>query len=408
MLTRFVLYSVFKNLRFFEAFFILYLLAPVSQGGAALSFFHVGILTGYQKLLTALLEVPSGFVADSWGRRRSVMVCFGCYSLAFPLYALGAELESGRLVLLVVAQSLFGIGEAFRTGTHKAIMLDWVDQTPDAPEAVQVIGNTRFWSKSAAGFSAVVGGLLLWQTKTFTWLFLGATVPALLGVLLLFTYPTWLDGEYVRRRERSRLSWGARLRNLRGLPGMMVLLLQSILFESHIKIAQHYIQPLLQNGIEAKNAVVVGGVGAMVVGFYYLVQDSVGAVASRVSGAVANALGPRSLTILQGLSPAAIGMISYALAHNLTVAALSGLLTLAVLQNLRRPIFVTRLNEVMDKSQRAATLSIESQSRSLGYAVLAPLTGWVVDHYGIAWGLGVLALTSLSVFIPRKEKVLPA
>jgi hypothetical protein len=37
MLIRFCLYSVFKNLRPFEAFFILFLLSPTQIGGADLS-----------------------------------------------------------------------------------------------------------------------------------------------------------------------------------------------------------------------------------------------------------------------------------------------------------------------------------------------------------------------------------
>ena len=171
--------------------------------------------------------------------------CFVCYALAFPLYALAIRMEAGRIAILVVAQTLFGVGEAFRTGTHKAIMLDWVDQTPDAPGATRVIGTTRFWSKLAAGVSAILGGILLWQTGTFLWLFILATVPALCGVVLALSYPAWLDGEYTRQRGTPPLPWKTRLLNLRGLPGMTTLALFSIVFESHIKVAQHYIQPLL-------------------------------------------------------------------------------------------------------------------------------------------------------------------
>ena len=58
---------------------------------------------------------------------------------------------------------------------------------------------------------------------------------------------------------------------------------------------------------------------------------------------------------------------------------------LAVLQNARRPIFISQFNRVMDRPQRATTLSIESQARTWGVAVLAPLTGYVVDQYGLAW-----------------------
>ena len=62
MFLRFCLYGILKNLRFFEPFFVLYLLAPPSHGGAGLSYFQIGSLVGYQKLLTGLLEIPLGRV----------------------------------------------------------------------------------------------------------------------------------------------------------------------------------------------------------------------------------------------------------------------------------------------------------------------------------------------------------
>lgn len=59
------------------------------------------------------------------------------------------------------------------------------------------------------------------------------------------------------------------------------------------------------------------------------------------------------------------------------------MLGLTVLQNGRRPIFVSAFNEVMDKSARATTLSIESQARSVVTAVLLPITGWLADQFGL-------------------------
>ena len=130
MVVRFCLYSIFKNLRFFEAFFLFYLLAGPELGGAGLSYFAIGALVGYQKLLTGILEIPSGVATDHWGRRRALALCFACYVLAFPMYALSAGIgDALQIALLYSAQTMFAIGEALRTGSHKAIMLDWVDQT---------------------------------------------------------------------------------------------------------------------------------------------------------------------------------------------------------------------------------------------------------------------------------------
>ena len=60
-------------------------------------------------------------------------------------------------------------------------------------------------------------------------------------------------------------------------------------------------------------------------------------------------------------------------------------LLLQTAQNARRPIFVSLFNDVMDKPQRATTLSIESQVRGGAVALLAPATGYIADSFGLPW-----------------------
>ena len=406
MIARFCLYSILKNLRFFEQFFILYLLAPQSVGGSGLAYFQMGVLTGYQKLVTGLLEVPTGFLADQWGRRRALVTCFGCYVGAFPVYALASSgSDAQRFGLLVLAQTLFGIGEAFRTGTHKAIMLDWADAAHPPGGATRVVAVTRFWSKLTSGVSAVAGGILLWQAGSFTPLFWCATVPAALGMFLIASYPAALDGEYRREQEQhARPGWKSRLFRLRGRPGMLFLFVQSVLFESQIKLGQIYLQPFLERGLAAREIVVVGGLGAVAIGLYYLVQDGLGGVASWLSPRFeAHAGGAdRAVARVHWLAALAAGLVALSLGGSWPLVGAAGFLALAVLQNVRRPMFVSLFARVMDKPQRAATLSLESQGRSFAVAILAPLTGWIADLAGLGAALAVIAgLLALAALMGR-------
>jgi hypothetical protein len=67
MLFRFSLYGFLKNQRYFEPFLVLALLEK------GLGFFEIGLLIGFRELTVNLLEIPSGAVADVWGRRRSMI-----------------------------------------------------------------------------------------------------------------------------------------------------------------------------------------------------------------------------------------------------------------------------------------------------------------------------------------------
>jgi MFS family permease len=393
MYLRFVLYSVLKNLRFFEPFFVLYLLAPPASGGAGLSYFQIGTLVGYQKLLTGLLEIPLGVATDRWGRRTALALCFSFYLLAFPTYAIASQMDASlRLVFLFVAQGFFAVAEALRTGSHKAIMLDWADQTGRPGEATRVVSRTRLWSKLSAGFGALAGGIMLWRLASFTPLFWAASVPAAAGVVLMLSYPRRFEGEQ-RRSTELRPPFRRQMGLLFRRPGLLTLILASLIFESQVKLAQQYLQPFLRMDLDRRELALVGGLGAVAVGAYYLLQDLLGASAaagapraeSRLGGAV------RALARLQGLLLGLSAAMALCFGLGWLSVGIVGFIAMAMLQNLRRPIFVARLNELMDKPQRATTLSVESQARSWTVALFSPLVGYVADRFGLTGAFSLIA-----------------
>ncbi len=401
MFVKFCLYSVFKNLRFFEPFFVLYLLAPMDRGGAQLSYLAIGTLVGYQKLLTGILEIPLGVATDRFGRRSALILCFSLYTLAFPCFAFASQLHGGALHgMLYLAQTLFGIGEAVRTGSHKAIMLDWVTREGEMSEVTRLIARTRFFSKLSSGLAALVGGLVVWRMASFTPLFLATTVPAFCGILLMLSYPSWLEGEQ-RRDGQRRVSLRQGLSRLLARKGLWPVFVASLLFESQVKLAQHYLQPFLAADLKARELALVGGIGAVLVGAFYLVQGAVGAVAARLSAHAEETLGG----VTSGLSGIyfslllASGFMALCFSLGWLSLGLLGFFVVAALQNLRRPIFVSGLNQVMDPAQRATTLSLESQARSWSVALLSPPVGYLADRMGIAAAFAAITLL-LAVGLP--------
>jgi hypothetical protein len=52
--------------------------------------------------------------------------------------------------------SFFVIGEAFRTGTHKAMIFDWLESEGRTKELTKVYGFTRSWSQMGSAMSVIV------------------------------------------------------------------------------------------------------------------------------------------------------------------------------------------------------------------------------------------------------------
>ena len=136
MLFRFSLYGFLKNQRYYEPFLIL----AFRQKG--LSFFLIGILIGFREVCINLFEIPSGAIADLYGRRRSMILSFYAYIVAFVAFG-----WSRSLIVLFGAMFFYALGDAFRTGTHKAMIFDWLRLGGRSHEKTKVYGYTRSWSK---------------------------------------------------------------------------------------------------------------------------------------------------------------------------------------------------------------------------------------------------------------------
>jgi MFS family permease len=385
MIVRFSLYSIFKNLRFADPFLLLYLLHLGS------SFTSIGFLLGFGAITTAVLEVPSGLFADQWGRIKSVTACFLSYAVSFSLFPFATTADDGeRLIWLYAAIACFSLGEALRTGGHKAIMLDWLDSEGRTGEATRMIGTTRAWSKGTTGVSALGGGLILFLTGGYAWLFYLSAVAAVGGFVLMLTYPASLEGEKTRERRSAKKAVESpglleRFRKSGSDPGFGRLFVESVTFESQSKLMlKYYLQPWLKLTLEAGGLAIIGP-GALSIGAYEFVRNSVGgagALASTWLERIAGGQGEALTLAYRGALMISLVLI-LCLWVDWLVVGLILMLGLTVLQNGRRPIFVSAFNEVMDKSARATTLSIESQARSVVTAVLLPITGWLADQFGL-------------------------
>jgi MFS family permease len=397
MIVRFCLYSVFKNLRFADPFFVLYLLA------LGRSFTEIGILLGYQHLLTVAMEVPSGYLADRCGRVKSLVGCFAAYFACYVVLALGRACPEGlQLAGLWLALTCFGLGEAMRTGSHKAIILDYLDLAGQSARATEVIGLTRSYSKYSAGVSAVCGGFILFASQQFEILFWLSALPAAAGVVLMWTYPRHLDGECSRAAPGpapAARSWREGLGAIISRPRALRLLLQSVLFESQIKvILKYYAQPVMTAGLGRFGVTLVASSGtafqrsgALWVGLFELFRESLGGLAARASTRWERAFfGPgRALAACYVLATA-LGLLvvgSLLLWSKWLVVAGAYFVLLTLLQNVRRPVFVSALNSEMEKSMRATVLSVESAARSVCLAVTLPVVGLVADSYGLQYAL---------------------
>jgi len=392
VLFRFSLYGFLKNQRYFEPFLVLFFL---DQG---LSYTQIGLLVAVRELSTNLWEVPSGALADLYGRRRAMIGSFAAYIASFLVFATGRTVAHFTLAMF-----LYAFGDAFRTGTHKAMIFTWLRRTDRLGEKTRVYGFTRSWSKLGSAVSIVIATMVMVGLGEYRWIFYLSVVPYLIGIGNFLLYPSWLDGE-----RPSRLSLPVVYGHLRTTFGQILrtahlrrLIAESMTFEGMFKAAKDYLQPITrQTALAAPLLLTLNEQtrGPVLIGVVYLVLYLVSAGASRNSHLLVRWRGDeeRGVRVVWWAALGAYSALVPLLWWGRTGWAIGLFIVLNLLQNLFRPMHISRFDAHADEHRGATVLSVESQAKSLAAMVLAPILGWLVDaaaasgHGGGFWPLGVV------------------
>jgi len=406
---KFRAYGFLKNLRFFDPFLILFL------RDAGLSFLAIGTLISIREITTNILEIPTGVMADAFGRRKAMLFGFSAYLLSFVLFYLGSSFW-----MFAIAMLAFAFGETFRSGTHKAMILEHLRLCGCEDRKVFYYGKTRAASQLGSALASLIAaGLVLW-TGSYRILFLASTVPYVLNLLLLASYPRALDGEHIaplgtgwRRIGAQFTSAVRRLLAMLRDPCTVRGLLSSASFDALFKSTKDYLQPIIQAQAlaipvllslhgEQRTAILVGCVYFLIYLATSFASSSAGAVQTRLKSLSRGI----NLTFVIGIGLLIGGGAAAWL--DLEGLAIAGFFGVYVLQNLRRPLVVGYLADRFEHCSMASGLSVEVQLRTFIMAGMAPLLGWLADQVGVGAAIvyvsvGVLLITPLLLIRDRKE-----
>lgn len=392
MLFRFSLYGFLKNQRYYEPFLIL---AFLEKG---LSFFQIGVLIGFREVCINLFEIPSGAVADLYGRRRAMIISMGAYICSFIIFG-----SSPSFGLLFFAMFFFAIGDAFRTGTHKAMIFEWLRSQKRTNEKTKVYGYTRSWSKIGSAVSVVIAAALVFYSGRYSHTFWFSIPPYALNVINFLAYPAYLDGtpsQNFSLTNTARTLWNT-LKEAAQNTHLRRLFLETMGFEGSYKVTKNYLQPILKQvalGLpvflwlhpDKRSAILVGVVYVLLYLFSMLASRNSYRFSAKMGGENAAAIASWKISLGIFL------FLTLAFGFRINAVAILGFIVLEILQNFWRPIQVTRFDMYSDTSKGATILSIDSQAKSIFTMIVAPLLGFAVDYYGF-WPVGALGVVIAGV-----------
>ncbi len=348
-----------------------------------------------------LFEVPTGVVADTWGRRVSYLL--GTVTLAastglyWALWQISAPFWGWAVVSL-----LLGLGFTFFSGAVEAWLVDALRASDYQGPLEAVFGRGQVVSGAAMLGGSVLGGVVAQLTN------LGVPFLMRVGVLLAMfavAYRLMYDKGFTPRRathplQETKAVLSASIKHgLGNRPVRFVMLAAP--FTSGVSIYVFYaLQPFLLDLYGDPKAYSIAGLAAAIVAG---AQIAGGFAAVRIRAAVRRRTSAVLLaTIATAAVLALLGVVeNFWLA--LALLAVSGLLFAAV-----TPIRSAYINDMIPSQQRATVLSFDSLMGSSGGVVIQPVLGKAADVWSYGTSFVVASVFQLVavpfVLLSRRER----
>ncbi|MBN1822564.1 MAG: MFS transporter [Prolixibacteraceae bacterium] len=399
---KFSLYGFLKNLRFFEAFFILFL---VEKG---LSYTQIGILYAVREISINVFEIPSGIVADTYGRKRSLLGSFIAYMFSFAVFYF-----SGNFWLFLAAFVLYGIGDAFRTGTHKGMIMDYLRLKNREDQKINYYGHTRSWSQKGSAISSLVAGVIVFYSGSYQNIFLYSIIPYLLNFLLILSYPANIDLSHKNNISGNENNFGFMIKSLIRVikrPKVLEIVNTSALHSAFLAAVKDYIQPLMVSvallipvftnvEIEKKNGVIIGV-------FYFFIYLATSYASKLGSKAAKNKATISFITLLAGLS---FGLISgLFFIYELWIFSMIAFVGIYLVENIRKPILTGFVADEVPNEILVSVISAQSLLKTIMTGFIALMIGIISDLFGIGQAIMIISvfliLFSFLIDLNRKQK----
>ncbi len=179
------LYANIWKLYLFRIFISIYLLGPIFLAfyiDAGLSFKYLMYAQAFYTICIFLLEIPSGIIADYFGRKKTLIVATILNAFAVYLYAL-----TNNFWVFLIAEFFWALSFVLFSGTDEALVYDTLRNVDDVHKSKTVFGRLESFSSFGVLIATPLGGILasLLSPKIVMYLMVFPYVIAFLIVITL-------------------------------------------------------------------------------------------------------------------------------------------------------------------------------------------------------------------------------
>jgi DHA3 family tetracycline resistance protein-like MFS transporter len=344
-----------------------------------LNLFQIAALAVIFEGSIALLELPTGLVADLYGRKLSVVLSLFTIGAAGVIFGVSTVFWG-----LALAETIHGLGETLKSGALEAWVVDSLKEEGRDGETGAVFARGVRLERMGYLLGLVLGGYIGAQRITAIW------YPFALGHLACGAVAVSMMRERssAARQGKAKTYLGITIREglgaLRAQRFLLVLFAFSFLANFGHETVDQYWQVHLAEDLAVDPRY-----------FGWLVGLSTGAVILLVT-VVTRLLGRLGtqrygLIVLEGTAALCVAGLALTVSP---LAAMGLFVALGAFRGFKKPIFLDLINRHIPSEARATLLSLESLLGSLGEGLAGLIIGGVAFYLGIrvCFGLGAVVL----------------
>jgi len=375
-------FHLFVNIAFWLPIYAVFFLR---QG---LTYSSVLLLYAVDNIFQTMIEIPSGMLADRWGRK--------------PVLMLGALMQMGGFLMIafgdgvawyLVAMALHGSALAFLSGSDAAFIYDSLAAAGRENEFRKIEGRAYMFNLIGWGSGGLLGGWLAAQNLALPYI-----LSALTSLLAMMVMATCVEPPRIRKHELSLHMFKAASSIIRRSRAVRSIIVYSSIIFGLLLVTHKFSQPYLQRA----------GVDLEYFGVIYFAWLMCAALSANYSERIGEYLGLRNYFLILPILVGGI-VVFLGLQQNMLGVALA--LGYQFAWGSLRPQMYQITNRVVDSSLRATILSMSGFGMSIVYVIAAPAIGLIADGYDFPAALRLLGYliiaAGLAALVPLWRSLRP-
>ena len=337
-----------------------------------LSLTQVMFLQAIYSLSVAVFEIPSGYIADLFGRKNTIIISTIFSFIGYVIFSF-----YGGFFAFAIAEVLIGIGGSLMSGSDSAILYDTLLETGNTEAYTRIEGKNYAIGNFSEATAGVLGGFLA----------VGSIyLPIYVQTAILFlSIPIALSLVETTLHKENRLdkSFKSIFKVLKFAMIDNKKLKWLIVYSSAMGVATLSVAWFAQPFFKQVN-VPLAYFGILWAGLNF----SAGFTSLNSHKFNQN---KEKGKMLFYLALAMIGALLF-VGFNMTLFGLFFIVSIYLLRGIVTPILRHAINENTTSNKRATVLSIRSFIIRISFAIFAPILGFLADDYSLSISFYVLAI----------------